>query len=96
MKNARVDESGTKLTALEEFLRISKKQVVSIQHDNPLVLRQSPGVYLVQGEHKACIKIVLVSVRVTNVINHHHLHTFIVPAMERSNLDFVSYLCVCM
>lgn len=94
MKNARVDESGTKLTALEEFLRISKKQVVSIQHDNPLVLRQSPGVYLVQGEHKACIKIVLVSVRVTNIINHHHLYIFVVPAMDRSNLDFVTYLCI--
>lgn len=96
MKNARVDESGTKLTALEEFLRISKKQVVGVQHDNSLVLRQFPGIYLIQGEHKACIKIVLVSVRVTNIINHHYLHTFVVPAMDRGSLDFVSYLCICI
>lgn len=38
MEDARVNESCTELTALEELISILKEEVVRIKHDHPVIL----------------------------------------------------------
>lgn len=80
MENARVNESSTKLAALEELVRGSEKQIVGIEHHHPLVFRQTPSIDLVQCQQKALIKVAIICVRVLNITHDHNLRTFISSA----------------
>lgn len=73
VEDAGVDEDGTKLATLEEFVRVLEEEVVGIQHHYALVLHKLPRVQLVQCELKSPVEIVLCIVRISNVLHSHYL-----------------------
>jgi hypothetical protein len=50
---AGVDERRAELAALEQLVNVLQEQVVRIQHNHPLVLRQTPSQELVESVHEA-------------------------------------------
>lgn len=82
VEDTRVDENCTKLTTLEELVRLLKEEVVGIQHHHPIVVYQAPCVQFVQCQLEPSIEVRLVSIWVVYIIYAHYFCSILVfPAI---------------
>lgn len=88
MEDARIDEHGTELATLEQFVSLSKEEVVHVEHDDPLIVYQVPRIELVQGQLESAIEMRLILVRIIEVIHAYHLCTiFLFQSSDPSSID---------
>ena len=72
VEDARVYEDSTKASALEQLVGLFKKEVVGIEHDHTVVIRQSPSVELVESKLESTVEVSLFPVRIIQIFNSHH------------------------
>lgn len=73
VENAGINEDSTKLATLEKFISLLEEKVVSIKHDNPVIIYEAPCVKFVQCQLESPIRIE--TVRIVQIFNSHHLRT---------------------
>lgn len=99
MKVARVDKDRTKLSTLEQLISLLKKEIISIEHDDPIIFHQVPCIEFVQCQLESKIKIGLISVWISQIFNTHHLcPIFLFPRPQKQNrsLHFQQpFACYC-
>lgn len=75
MENARIDKDSTKLSTLKQLIRILKEEVVSVQHDHPVIVHQAPRVQFVQRQLEPLVKVLLMLVWIVQVFHSYYFDT---------------------
>lgn len=73
MEDARINEDSTKLATLEQFISFLEEKVVSIKHDNPVIIYEAPRIKFVQCQLESPIRVD--TVWIVQIFNSHHLCT---------------------